>query len=499
MNKILFIDANRYWDDKREFETLSNHPGLLYLCSYLRQEFGPDYFDIKIIYRDIEQNLASFKPDVVGISSVTQNFEIAKKHAKLVKSAGCTVIMGGAHISAMPDALTDDMDVGVVGEGEETLSELMKLYAREKTFANKESLSRIKGVVYSHNGQKIKTELRLLITPLDKIPFPARDCSYINRGFGVFTSRGCPYKCRFCFTSLHWKKVRFFPPEYVIKEIKGIVEKYHPKHITIYDDLFIQDKKRLVQIVNLLKEAKIPKYVSFNCNVRTDHVDDRTAALLKEMGVRDVFMGVESGVQRSLTYLKGGTITVEQNRKAIEILKKHGIRCIAGIIIGAPTETKEEILGTLEFVKESKLDKFYVYTLTPLPGTPVWDYALKRGFVSNDMDWDMLRMEFGEIPDKGIVLSEVLARDELFELYQLFVKEKEIRDLKDYRGLVLRTLKDIVYHPIFFLKKWYANIRKGDISGITAFVYRNIMRCSQMFRQRCSWLFGSKRGRRGKS
>jgi len=257
--------------------------------------------------------------------------------------------MGGAHISAMPDALTDDMDVGVVGEGEETLAELMKLYEREKTFANKESLHQVKGIVYSHNGKKIQTELRPLIAPLDKIPFPARDCSYINRGIGVFTSRGCPYKCRFCFTTLHWKKVRFFPPEYVVKEIKDIVEKYHPKHITIYDDLFIQDKKRLAHIVDLLKEAKIPKYVSFNCNVRTDHVDDRTAALLKEMGVRDVFMGVESGVQRSLTYLKGGKITVEQNRMAIEILKKHGIRCKAGIIIGAPTETKEEILGQQEF------------------------------------------------------------------------------------------------------------------------------------------------------
>lgn len=490
MRRILFIDANRYWDDKREFETLTDHPGLLYLCSYLRQEFGPDYFDIKIIYRDIEQSLASFKPDVVGISSVTQNFEIAKKHAKLVKSTGCTVIMGGAHISAMPDALTDDMDVGVVGEGEETLAELMKLYEREKTFANNESLHQVKGIVYSHNGKNIQTEPRPLISPLDKIPFPARDCSYINRGFGVFTTRGCPYKCRFCFTSHLWKKVRFFPPEYVVKEIKDIVEKYHPKHITVYDDLFIQNKKRLAHIVDLLKEAKIPKYVSFNCNVRTDHVDDRTAALLKEMGVRDVFMGVESGVQRSLTYLKGGKITVEQNRMAIELLKKHGIRCIAGIIIGAPTETKEEILGTLKFVKESKLDKFYVFTLTPLPGTPVWDYALRRGLVSNDMDWDELRMEFGEIPGKAIILSEVLTRDELFELYQLFEKEKAIRDFKDYRAQVLQTLKDVAHHPMFFLKKWSTNIGKGDISNITAFFYRNIMRCSRLFRQRYTRLFG---------
>lgn len=496
MTKILFIDTLKYWQDKREFETLADHPGLLYLCGYLRQEFGPEYFNIKIIYRDIGQSLSSFKPDVVGISSVTQNFEIARKHAKLVKSAGCAVIIGGAHISAMPDALTEDMDVGVMGEGEETLAELMKLYEKEKTFANKELLQEVKGIVYSHNGKKIQTEPRPLIVPLDKIPFPSRDCSYINRGIGIFTSRGCPYKCCFCFISHHWKKVRFFPPEYVVREIKDIVKKYNPKHISIYDDLFIQDKKRLTCIVELLKEAKIPKYLSFNCNVRADHIDDKTAALLKEMGVTDVFMGIESGVQRSLTYLKGGTITVEQNWAAIEILNKYGIRSLAGIIIGTPAETKEEILGTFEFVKKSKLDKFYIFPLTPLPGTPVWEYALNRGLVSNDMDWDKLRMEFGEIPDKAIILSEVLSRKEFFELYRLFVKEKEIRDIKDYRALVLRTLRDLVSHPIFFLRKWSITIGKGDFSSIIGFFYRNIIRCFQYFGQSCQRPFVLKRQRK---
>ena len=473
MTRILFIDANRYWDDKREFETMIDHPGLLYLCSYLRQEFGPNYFDIKIIYRDIEQSLATFKPDVVGISSVTQNFNIAKRYAKLTKSAGCSVVVGGAHISAMPDALSVSMDVGVVGEGEETIVELMKLYEREKTFANKKLLDQVQGIVYSHNGKYIQTEPRPLIAPLDKIPFPARDLSYISRKAGIFTSRGCPYKCRFCFITRHWKKVRFFSPGYVVKEIKELVQKYHVKHISILDDLFISNKKRLAEIVELLKKEKIPEIVSFNCNVRADHVDDTTVSLLKEMNMRGVFIGVESGVQRTLTYLKGDKITVEQNKIAIDILKGYGIRCGAGIIIGSPTETKEEILGTLQFVKESKLDKFYIFTLTPLPGTPVWDYALERGMVSNDMDWDKLRMEFSEIPDKAIVLSEVLTRDELFELYLLFEKEKVIRALKyDLRTISLRVLGDVIRHPMLFSKK--CAVRRRYISRIIAIFYRRI-------------------------
>src|SRR4030065_1985723 len=98
MTRILFIDAINYWDKERDFETAADHLGLLYLSSSLRQRFGV-HFDINIIDRDIEWNLDTFKPEVVGISSVTQNFNIAKKYAKLAKSRGCSVIVGGAHIS----------------------------------------------------------------------------------------------------------------------------------------------------------------------------------------------------------------------------------------------------------------------------------------------------------------------------------------------------------------------------------------------------------------
>lgn len=467
MTKLLFIDAINYLDKSRRFETSVDNPGLLYIASSLRERF--DCVDIKIIYKDIEQTLDNFKPQIVGISSVTQNFNIAKKYATLAKRAECSVIMGGAHISALPHIIPDNVDVGCVGEGEQTIVELMELYEGEKTFTNKSNLRKIKGIVYRDGDNIIQTEPRPLIEPLDKIPFPDRDLSYLNRGVGIFTSRGCPYKCRFCFTSHHWKKIRFFSPEYVIREIEELVEKRRVTWIQFYDDLFVSNRERLIKIVNLIKERGIHKLVSFVCNVRANHVDEQTASLLKEMNVRAVFIGIESGTQRILNYLKGNTITVEQNKKAVEYMKKQGIRCSAGIIIGSPTETREEILDTLRFVKESKLDSFYVFTLTPLPGTPVWDYALKRGLVSNDMDWDKLRIEFGEIPDRAIVLSETLTRDELFELYRLFEKEKWIRDFKIN---IFYPLKYLIKHPLIFCKKVPDAIRKGYISRVIASFYQ---------------------------
>ena len=157
MTRVLFIDAIKYWEKGREVEASIDHPGLLYLASYIRQQFGFDYFDIKIIYRDIERFLKNFKPHIVGISSVTQNFNIAKKYAKIVKSAGFSVVVGGAHISALPCTLSEEMDVCVIGEGEETIVELLKLYETEKTFSNKKMLYKIKGIVYKDGDKYIQT------------------------------------------------------------------------------------------------------------------------------------------------------------------------------------------------------------------------------------------------------------------------------------------------------------------------------------------------------
>lgn len=466
MTKILFIDSVTYQGKVSEHEIWVNHPGLLYLCGALRQRFGRDYFDIKVIYKDIDEHLRDFKPDVVAITSVSQNYTIAKKYAELAKRAGKSVIIGGVHISAVPYSLTDDMDAGVLGEGEETIIELLELYEKEKAFTNKDTLRSIKGIVYKENGRIVLTESRPLITPLDKIPYQARDLAYGKQYPRVFTSRGCPYKCNFCFIAYNKGKIRFFPVDYVVEEIKELAKKHN--YIRIEDDLFIANKKRLAEIVASLTKLGIPKRVTFNCTVRANMVDDKTARLLKEMNVTSISIGIESGVQRILTYLKGDNVTVEDNRRSIEILKKHGIQCAAGIIIGAPTETKEEILETLKFVKESRLDRFWIFLLTPFPGTPVWNYALQKGLVSNDMDYSLLKMEFGENPDKVIVLSEVLSKKELYELYKLFEKEKRTRDLK---AIFLFPFREIKNQPLLFLKKLLRYILGGQILFVAKFYY----------------------------
>lgn len=460
--KILLVNALDCWHTQLQFENASEQLGLLYLAASLRQAFGPNQFEIRIADRDVEENLNQFKPDLMGISAVTKNFGIAKRYAQMAKSSGVNVIVGGVHISAIPSSLTRDMDVGVIGEGEETIVDLMALYEREGSFKNKKALSEIQGIAYQNEGHIHVTQARPPIKPLDKMPFPARDLSD-NPTKGILTSRGCPYNCCYCSSRAFWHKVRYHSPDYVIGELLEIVEKFRVNHISIYDDLLTSNRKRFRTLVDGIEAEGINKKVTFNCNARANEVTDEVAGLLKRMGVKDVFLGIESGCPRVLEYLKGGNVSVEQNRRAVKTLKKHGIGCTAGFIIGSPNETQEEILTTLDFVRKLNLDDLYIFVLTPLPGTPVWEYALAKGLVSEDMEWDVLRQEFGEIREKAVILSEKLTRDELYDLYQAFVRCRSRFNARRarrerFRRFLSRVRRALYYlrrHPgLFCLKLW---------------------------------------------
>lgn len=383
--------------------------GICYIATYIKEHL-PDV-DIIVIDGCIEDPLKKIteKIDLVGISSTSLEFLNAIEIASKIKSfSQVPIILGGVHISALPQTLPKYFDIGVISEGEQTMLELTKLYLQYHKFPNNE-LKKIRGIVFHNaNDRVIVTEQRPFIKPIDIIPHPDLDLfnmeyylkprqhlpGMFGRGVHIITSRGCPYKCVFCGGTQFWKIVRFHSPHYVVEEIRNLIDKYNVDCINILDDLFMISKKRLVEIVKLIKEERINEKVKFGCQMRADMLNDKTAKLLKDMNMVYLGFGLESGSEKILSYLKKGTVTVEENKKGIGIANKYSFKTGSGFMIGSPNETMEDIEKTYNFILDNPLDGMGIYITTPLPGTELWYYIKQKGIVSDNMDWSQINQFF---------------------------------------------------------------------------------------------------------
>lgn len=415
--KILWVNAIDY---RFEVETRYQPLGVFFMMAELKGRFPSHSLEFRLADRRIRSELERFRPDLVAISCVSQNYNVAKRYARLAKASGSAVVIGGVHISALPMTLTADMDVGVLGEGEVTFGDLVELYLEKGQLAPPH-LKDIAGVVYWANGILQYSNARQPITDLDSLPHPDRTIMNDLTKPNLLSSRGCPFRCTFCFSSHHWGRVRLFSPEYVCEEIQLALEGARGRTtITFWDDLFTANFRRLERIYELLGESKLLGDFRFACSARSSTLNEDTVRLLREMGCASVGMGLESGNEEILRYLKGDRISLSDHIRAIELLRKYDIEVAGSFVIGSPHETKAQIMDTWNFIRENQLDIFDVYLLTPFPGTPVWEYAEERGMVSTDMDWSVLNLRFADAPKRAIILSERLDRKQLVQLFRSF-------------------------------------------------------------------------------
>jgi len=420
--KILFVNAI---DFTRDIETVYPPLGLAYLSSSIKKQHP--HIEIKIIDRNIKEELENFKPDTVGISAVSQNYGVAIEIAGICRSYNVPVFIGGVHISLLPESLDKAFDFGVYGEAEQTILEIVDLLINRKELTNA-NLKNIKGLIL-HNDDAVElTEARPLISNLDIIPFPDRELLNIPAGQTtyMFTSRGCPYKCAFCASTRFWDNVRWFSAEYVVNEIEDVIDKYKPWAISFYDDLFIANLSRLESITKLICEKGIHNKVKFSFACRANLVNEKLIEILRPLDIQMICMGLESGCQKTLNYLKGDGMTVEHNLRAIDLFSKAKINAQGTFIIGSPEETEEDILETLKFIRKSKLVNFDIYILSPFPGTPIWEVAERKGLVSKAMDWRQLAVDFDSDIYDRIVLSDI-PKQKLKKLHALFNRERKKR------------------------------------------------------------------------
>jgi len=442
--------------------------GLASIATYIEKNINS--VEITVIdsnFEDVFKNINEIKPDVIGLSAMTVEYSKAIEIGKKIKKINnAPIIIGGVHISTLPVSLEKIFDLGIIGEGEETMLELVKLYEKKHMF-NIEDLEKIKGIVYYAKGKIKTTEARPLIKDLDCIPFP--DKKYIHKNYfkkrinfdkklvtyPIMTSRGCPYRCLFCSTSRFWKTIRFNSAGHVVAEIKDLIKNYKVERITIWDDLFTIKKDRIEKITELLKKEKLLGKVTFECMARVNTITDDICIALKKMGVVFLNFGFESGNKRVLKMLKQN-VSIEQNKEAILLGKKYGFMVFGSLIFGSPTETLEEMDDTIKFIDfavKNRIDGLWTFVMTPFPGTPIWDIAKERGKVSEHMNWKLLSHQSIKNPlllDKNIKLNDF--KERIFsarrKLNPLRVKQAVKYILADPFNLV----KEIVCRPKVILK-----------------------------------------------
>ena len=366
--------------------------GLVYLASYIQNhtKYKVDIIDAN--YRDVfKTNYLRY--DLIGISAMTVNYTKALELANWIKFWHNTpLIIGGVHISTCPDSFNPIFDSMIIGEGERAFMEL--LYDLE-------------------NNKLKKIYQRKPSDNLDSLAFPdwnLIDERYFKKQFNttfaewgiegwLLTSRGCPYRCRFCSTTQFWDKVRFHSDKYILNCLEDLKKK-DVTHIQIWDDLFTIDKERLRRLAPHFKNSGI----KFNCQPRINKIDEETCQILRDSNITLCIFGFESGNTRVLRFLKNDVnLSVEKSKKAIKLCRKYGLDVQGSVMLGSPAETLPKMLDTLKFMLWclfNGVQRLWAFVATPFPATEFWQYAPK------DISWDKLSHHTTEplLLDKSVKL-----------------------------------------------------------------------------------------------
>jgi len=412
--------------------------GIIQLAAYLEKEI--EDAEIKVIdctaqqlgWGEIGREIESFNPDIVAASAfatcnvylVLRTFEVTKNvNPEILTVTGGQYFTATAHESLKKYV---EIDVIVRGEGEVTLTELVKNLSEKSRFPE------IKGLSFRHNEKIIHTESRPLIKDLNDLPYPGyhfvkelvhkyhfaamagRHAPYAL----VEGSRGCSHNCTFCTQWRHWGGVwRLKKPERIADEIEFCYNNYDSRFIWLTDDDFGKGS-RANKLAGELLKRNLGEDLMLFFQWRCDDVirNEGLLSKLRKAGLYWVMMGVESPRESTLESFRK-RIKATQATKAVRSLEKNGIFSHAMFVIGGRKDTKESITQLREFADELDPD-FAIFTaLTPFPGTEIHEEAKRNGWIE-DLNLAHYDMAHAIMPTE--TLSRIEVQEELYGCYRSF-------------------------------------------------------------------------------
>lgn len=372
---------------------------IAYLAGYLREKGIEvniiDALILNLTDPQLHAELARRDPDLVGFTANGFSATYAMKAIRYLKQTGWTtpIVIGGVFGTVSFEYILDRglADVVVLGEGEETLYQLVQ--ALERTGWDAAVLEKILGIAFQREGIVVRTPERPLIKVLDTLPFPAWDLfppltkysrlrGVIKRPYlPILTSRGCPHKCIWCSKNIFGRRIRFRSAENIFQEILHDVEVFGIKELIIMDDSFTELNSRAIALCKLLIARRLDLSINIYNGVRADRLNYKMLRYLKAAGVNRITIGVESGNQRVVTQI-GKELDLAYVIEVSRIIKRLGFVFDAFFMLGLPFDTEGTMEQTIQFAIALDPDHAYFFTTTPFPGTELYDLvAAKHWFV----------------------------------------------------------------------------------------------------------------------
>lgn len=413
-NRVLLIHPLGYKADaaKRDVARMANIMPPIGLCSmaaYLEKHgIGADIIDC-FARPDSDAAIIEYirdkKPAIIGMSCTTSNFLDAVRIAKMCKTESPEVktVIGGPHVSALKAKAIDkypEVDIGAVGEGEETILELAQS-------ASANALENIKGIVHRvHDAEMRFTGYREKGIELDTLPIPAYEklAGYPDKyslpifnypktpNTSCISSRGCPYACSYCDRSVFGRSYRFNSAAYLYDHLKYLRERFDIRHINFYDDQFTFNRRRVQEFTDMMINS--PLGMTYNCAVRAEHVDFDLLKRMKESGCWMISLGIETGDPDLLAQHRQNP-NLDMLADKIRLIKKAGMRTKGLLMMGLPGESEASIRKSMKYVFDLPIDEFNLAKFTPYPGSPLYERIRELGEFNEDWaNMDGLHFQF---------------------------------------------------------------------------------------------------------
>lgn len=342
------------------------------------------------------RRVAATRPDVVGLTSTSFNWPVVADIGRAVRASlpDARIWVGGPQLALYPEACLEErsIDAAVVGEGDETIVEMLRRAAAGAPLAG------LPGTVARRGDELVRGPERPPIEDLDRLPLSALELLPLPHYHALtlpvpfvtmVTTRGCPHRCRYCAQIYVGGKYREHGVERVLEEMRRAVHLHRAREIVFFDETFTLNRRRVLALCQSIFTTGLR--ARWNIRTRADLLDDDVLCALQAAGCASIHVGIEAGSQR-VRELMNKRLDMDKAERALAEARRLGIETRGYFMLGYPGETRAEIEETIRTARELPLDWASFTITTPAPGSEIYQAALADGTIGRDywLDYTLL-------------------------------------------------------------------------------------------------------------